>query len=306
MATKLKFIDIGANLLDDMFQGIYKGKKSHESDIDLVLKRAFNAGLQKIIVTAGYLNELKNTLKLIQTYEQLHTTVGVHPTRCSEFENNGQNADLYMNELVSILKDDKNNKISAIGEFGLDYDRLEFCPKEIQQKYFEKQFILAEVSGKPLFLHMRNAADDFINIVKRNRNRFKNGVVHSFTGSLDDATKILSLDLFIGINGCSLKSEENLKVVAQIPNDRIILETDAPYCDIRATHAGFKFVKTNFLTVVKHEKFEMGFCVKNRNEPCHITQILEVVAGVKNENPEQLACQIYENTCNVFFPNIIE
>jgi len=81
MATKLKFIDIGANLLDDMFQGIYKGKKSHESDIDLVLKRAFNSGLQKIIVTAGYLNELKNTLKLIQSYEQLYTTVGVHPTR---------------------------------------------------------------------------------------------------------------------------------------------------------------------------------------------------------------------------------
>ncbi len=77
------------------------------------------------------------------------------------------------------------------------------------------------------------------------------------------------MDLYIGVNGCSLKSKENLDVVKKIPLDKILLETDAPYCDIRNTHASSSFVKTNF-EKIKKEKMKKGLICKDRNEPCMI------------------------------------
>ena len=81
--------------------------------------------------------------------------------------------------------------------------------------------------------------------------------------------KYLSLDLYIGLNGCSLKTEENLEVVKNIPLDKILLETDAPYCDIRSSHASSKFVKTKF-DKIKKEKMKKGLICKDRHEPCMI------------------------------------
>ena len=79
----------------------------------------------------------------------------------------------------------------------------------------------------------------------------------------------LSLDLFIGVNGCSLKTQENCEVVKKIPLDRILLETDAPYCDIRNTHASVSLIKTNF-DKIKKEKMKKGLICMGRNEPCMI------------------------------------
>ena len=107
-------------------------------------------------------------------------------------------------------------------------DRLHFCPKEVQMKWFERQLELSKATEKPLFLHLREysgeineetadlkATDDFLNIVARNKDSVASGgVVHSFTGSLDELNRILNAtSFFIGINGCSLKTKENLEVV---------------------------------------------------------------------------------------------
>jgi TatD DNase family protein len=116
-----------------------------------------------------------------------------------------------------------------IGEFGLDYERTQFCPVDVQKKFFEFQFTLAEESKLPLFLHLRGPATEFLDILKRNREKFSEGVVHSFDGSLDALKEIVSMGLYIGINGCSLKSQENLEVVKQIPRDKLMIETDAPW-----------------------------------------------------------------------------
>ena len=87
-----------------------------------------------------------------------------------------------------------------------------------------------------MYLHSRATGNEFIDIVRQNRARFPTGVVHSFTGTIDEMQQICELDLYIGINGCSMKTEENCQVVKAIPLDRMMIETDCPYCDIRNSH----------------------------------------------------------------------
>ena len=107
--------------------------------------------------------------------------------------------------------------------------------------WFERQFELAEASGLPMFLHMRAAGDDFVDAMERNAGRFRGGVVHSFTGTADEARRLLAIDgVYIGINGCSLRTEESLEVVKTIPADRIMLETDAPWCGVKTVASGIQ------------------------------------------------------------------
>ena len=295
-------IDIGANLLDPVFRGEYRGKQQHESDLDLVLARAWEAGVERIIVTAGTLAEAREALAFARSDDRLFCTVGVHPTRCLAFEAEGADPATYLSELVTLAKEGKAaGSCVAVGEFGLDYDRLEFCPREVQRTYFEEQFAIAEQTGLPLFLHNRNTGGDFVEMITANRHRFGAGVVHSFDGSEAEASALVAAGLYIGLNGCSLKTEANLAVVRSIPAESIMIETDAPWCDVRRTHAGFEHVETTWETR-KEKKFERGLCVKNRNEPCHLQQVLEVIAGVKGIDVDAFAATVYANTMAVFFP----
>lgn len=154
------------------------------------------------MVTAGCLSDVKECSQLINELQpefpaiSFSTTVGVHPCRASEF-NNGP----YLHKLKELARNHRDLGVRAVGELGLDYARLEYSTPEEQRACFEEQFILADITNLPLFLHMRDAAQDFCDIVGRNRHRFDKGVVHSFTGTADEAKQMLDLDLFIGING---------------------------------------------------------------------------------------------------------
>ncbi|XP_044265796.1 putative deoxyribonuclease TATDN1 [Tribolium madens] len=301
MTKVRKFIDIGANLTDLMYSGVYNGATKHSADLEQVLKRSWDAGLEKIIITGGNLEESQKALKIAETDERLFTTVGVHPTRCLEFEADPSH---YLTQLRQTIENG-GKKVVAIGECGLDYDRLQFCPKDVQKKFFEMQLDLTKTSNLPLFLHCRNAAEDLAEILGKYPNL--RGVVHSFDGTIGEARRFLDMNFFIGLNGCSLKTKENLETVSLLPSDKILIETDCPWCEIRPTHAGYSFIsKENLVTnSVKKEKWKIDCLVKGRNEPCNIRQVLDVIAVVKKENPDTLSKLIYENTLKFFFPDAI-
>lgn len=118
----------------------------------------------------------------------------------------------------------------AFGEIGLDYDRLFLSPKEPQLKYFGAQLDLAIDIQMPLFLHSRAASEDFERLVGDRLDKLpRGGLVHSFTGTMEEMNRLVALGLDIGVNGCSMKTEENLEVVKAIPLERLQIETDGPW-----------------------------------------------------------------------------
>lgn len=285
-----------------MYQGIYGSSKKHSPDLDQVIKRAFQSGLEKIIITAGTHHETIQALELCERYDNLYTTCGYHPTRCNEL--NSTNEDEVREKMLELCR--KNSKkIVAIGEFGLDYERTQFCDVEQQKRYFEFQLKHLLCLNKPLFLHNRMSSQDLGDILSKYRDEnIKGGVIHSFDGTIDEARRFIELGYFIGLNGCSMKTQANLDVIKQLPLDKILVETDAPWCGIKASHASFSHVKTQFTSdLVKKEKWSEGKMIKDRNEPCTIIQICEVLHSIREnqETFDELCETIYRNTERLFF-----
>lgn len=311
-----RFVDIGANLLDERYiQGMYRGTFRHEPDLDLVIKRSVAAGVQHVLLTAGTIDESRAAVQAVREWRTLYPqmtvgcTVGVHPTRCHQVfvEKNtaATTADELLQELLEIALDGMNDKsVLAIGEIGLDYERLEFCPKEIQKEFLVKQLQqVAKLTGLPLFLHNRNVGTDLHDILHEHKDCWTNGgVVHSFDDTLELAQLFLP-DFYIGLNGCSLRTHESLAVVKDLPLDRILLETDCPYCEVRPAHPGYAYIQTHFEAKAE-KKYERGKCVKSRQEPCHIVQVAEIIAGVKQLPLLDVAEACFQNSMDCFFSEV--
>ena len=187
-----------------------------------VLERAFSNHVEKLIITGTSLSDSVEVLALARTNPNLFITVGCHPTRSNEF---GQKpADEYFQSLLKTVEDNQD-KVVAIGECGLDYDRTHFAGKTVQKIAFERQLELPKLTRKPLFLHCRAAYADFADILKKHHADLYGGVVHSFTGTADEARLFTDLGYFIGINGCSLKTQENIDAMCSIPNEFLMIET---------------------------------------------------------------------------------
>lgn len=203
-----------------------------------------------------------------------------------------------MHAIVSRL----GTKLVAIGECGLDYDRFNYSSKEQQLAAFPPHFALAESTGLPMYLHSRSSEGDFNRILRTHRDRFSTGLVHSYTGTVEELRDLLDMGLYIGVNGCSLKTPENVEAVRHIPLDRLMIETDCPYCEIRKSHAGFPYVKTVFASCKKEKRNDIQ-PVRGRNEPLLIVQVMEAVAGIKEVSEEEIAAVTTENAIKVFkFP----
>ncbi|KAL4819122.1 hypothetical protein BDW67DRAFT_173529 [Aspergillus spinulosporus] len=301
----LRYVDIGINLSDPVFQGYYHGKQVHESDLDDIVQRARDVGCQKFMVTGSDLEESKRAIEIAQKYPGFcYATVGVHPCQAKLFDSFPGGPEKLLEELRSLALEAKEaGHAVAFGEFGLDYDRLFLSPKEPQLKYFEAQLDLAVEIQLPLFLHSRAASEDFEKLLAPRLEKLpKRGLVHSFTGTMEEMHRLVALGLDIGVNGCSLKTEENLEVVKAIPLERLQIETDGPWCEIRPSHASSKFLDgaPPLPKAVKKEKWQKGCMVKGRNEPVAIAQVAHVIAGIKGITVEEVCEAAWANSIKMF------
>ncbi len=231
---------MGINLTDSTFRGEYYGKQHHEDDTEHVIRRATNLGCLKFMVTGSDLEESKKAIILAERYpRRCYATVGVHPCHAESFDKHTGGPEVLLQELKTLAIEAKGRGLAtAFGEIGLDYDRLHFAGKEQQLKYFEAQLDIAVNIQLPLFLHSRAAGEDFERLLSaRLPSLPKRGLVHSFTGTMEEMNRLVALGLDIGVNGCSLKSEENLDVVKAIPLERLQIETDGPW--VRCSPWGF-------------------------------------------------------------------
>ncbi|RCK62959.1 Deoxyribonuclease Tat-D [Candida viswanathii] len=270
-----RYYDIGVNFSDAMFQGYYNGSsaRKHPSDISAVIERAHLFHVDKMLITASTIQESRDHFALCEQYPTSSTppractlapwppssTCLTNRTRGSSRTCCARRGGKLRRLKEIIIEGHKQGHVKAFGEIGLDYDRLHYSTKHQQCEMFIKQLdLLKELKELelPLFLHMRAACDDFIAILKPYIDSGViapgNGVVHSFTGTQEELDKLLDLGFYIGINGCSLKTQENLDVAARIPVDRLMIETDAPWCEIRKSHAGYKYL--SLLPEIKNER----------------------------------------------------
>ncbi|MEX0740545.1 MAG: TatD family hydrolase [Pseudohongiella sp.] len=255
-------IDIGANL----------GHESFAHDLADVLQRARDAGLVHQLVTGTTLAASEQALAICTRYPDLSCTVGIHPHEAAH-----ASADV-----LSGIRDLLDAPlVKAVGETGLDFNR-DFSPRPVQEKVFSEHLAMAADTGKPVFLHQRDAHARFLPILKEYRDTLSGGVVHCFTDSREALFDYLDLDMYIGITGwiCDERRGKHLQaLVANIPADRLLLETDAPYLLPRTLRPKPK---------------------TRRNEPAWLTEVLATVAHCCQRLPAELAAETTANAVRLF------
>ncbi|TKA54255.1 hypothetical protein B0A53_03346 [Rhodotorula sp. CCFEE 5036] len=317
-----RLIDIGCNLSDPVFRGSYHGKQAHQDDLEEILRRARDAGVHTQLLTGDCLEGSKEVLALAEQYEGLYTTIGCHPCRATEMDAYPGGPEAYIAALDEVIVQNKGKRAVAVGECGLDYDRLFLAPKEAQLRNFPPQLELASKHDLPLFLHSRNCHEDFAALLKAHGKPLR-GVVHSHSGTAEEALELISLGFYIGVNGCSLKTQENVDAIKRLPLDKVMVESDAPWCQIRPSHASYPILteflqrpeyqhlkascpstllsEERFMPVeVKKEKFVPGKAVKGRNEPYATSQVACVLASLHGVSLEEVADQTRRNTLALF------
>lgn len=235
-----------------------------------ILERARNHGVTHLSMTGGSLESSKFAISWAEKDpNRFCTTAGIHPheAHCATSS--------MMKEIEALLA---HPLVRAVGECGLDYNR-NFSPKEAQLSCFEAHIALSEKYKLPLFLHQRDAHNDFLHCLSSSTQR---AVVHCFTDTKDALFSYLDRGWYIGITGwiCDPKRGAHLRdVVKHIPLNRIMVETDAPWLfpkDIRPKPK------------------------KRRNEPMYLPHIVCVIAQCMNRSVQEVAHHSFENSCSFF------
>jgi TatD DNase family protein len=244
-------IDIGINLTHD----------SYDADREAVLARAAAAGVTQMIVTGATLPGSVAALGLARAHPgRLYATAGVHPHHAPEL------GGAQLSELEALAR---APEVVAVGECGLDYFR-NYAPPAAQRAAFHHQLELAQRLGKPVFLHQRDAHEDFLAILTEH-GRGLRGVAHCFTGTGEQLDSYLALGLAIGITGWINDERRGTHLAAlmpRIPSGRLLLETDGPYLlprDLRPKPAS------------------------RRNEPAYLPHVAARVAAARAESVAELA-----------------
>jgi TatD DNase family protein len=246
-------VDIGINLTHD----------SYDKDRDAVMARAAAAGVTQMVVTGASGSSSQKSHALARAHRgRLFATSGVHPHHATEL-------DATLADKLEQLA--REPEVVAVGECGLDYFR-DFSPRDVQRAAFARQLEIAARVGKPVFLHQRDAHDDFVAILREHRSALAHGAVaHCFTGTAAELAAYLELGLAIGITGWindERRGAHLLPLMRDIPAGRLMLETDGPYLlprDLNPKPAS------------------------RRNEPAYLPHIARAVARARGDSMEQLA-----------------
>lgn len=192
---------------------------SFDEDREALLERLFSTDVCGIIEAATTVESSQKAIELARRFPHLYATVGIHPEEAATADDDA------IDTLALLSKDEK---VVAIGEIGLDYHYEEYCPRDLQELWFRRQLELAKTLDLPVVIHDREAHEDTIDLLKEYQPR---GVVHCFSGSVETAKEVLKLGMYIGIGGVvTFKNARKLvEVAAMVPEDRLLLETDAPY-----------------------------------------------------------------------------
>lgn len=268
--------------------------KEFNSDRDEVIKRALEAGVEKIITVGVDLASSQKAVELSRKYGSVYAAVGIQPEEVDQyFDENKLKMDVRV-ELEKLARNKparrRGGKVVALGECGLDYYHLQKespseegnslikTEKEKQKGIFRRQLGLAVLLDLPVIVHNREADEDVMGEILRYKETKKlRGVFHCFTGPLDFARKIFDLGFLISFTGLITypKNEELRKVVKEIPLDKMMVETDAP-----------------FLAPQSHRG--------QRNEPSFVVEVVKQIALIKGIDIEKVAEITTQNAQNLF------
>lgn len=241
--------------------------KCYDNDLKNVIDRAKNENISAMMLVGVDIKTSLKAIKIARAYENIITSVGIHPhdaKRCSKDD---------LNSLTDIAKE--NSCVKAWGETGLDYNRM-FSPARDQESCFTAQLEIAGTLDLPLIFHERDSKGKFYDILKSEAPQSRKGVVHCFSGTKKELFKYLDLDYYIGITGILTiqKRGEYLRSLApHIPENRILIETDAPY-----------------LTPAPQKN------KTRRNEPSFVKSVLLKLAEIRDIDPDELSKIIFDNT----------
>lgn len=238
------------------------------SELDSVVARARAADVGRMVTISTRVRRLDGLLAIANRFEDVFCSVGTHPHHAHE------ELDISAADLVALTQDDK---IVAIGEAGLDYF-YDNSPRAAQAQGFRAHIAAARETGLPLVIHSRDADEDMAQILKdeMGKGAFP-AVLHCFTGGRVLAMKAIELGLYISFTGIlTFKKSDDLRAIAaELPADRILVETDAPY-------------------------LAPGRMRGKRNEPAFVVETAKVLAGIRAVSPEQIAEQTTENFFRLF------
>ncbi len=243
------------------------GDDRYDSDRNNIIRR-FEEDELKFVVEIGVdVVSSKEALQMAYRCDKIYAAIGVHPHDVKSLDES------QFDELRSLAKFDR---CVAVGEIGLDFYR-NLSPVEIQCEWFERQLELAIELKKPVVLHIRDAYEQALEILKKYVSNGINGVVHCFSSDWVVAKKILDMDFKIGIGGpLTYKNNDVLReVIRKTPLEMIVSETDCPY--------------------LTPEPFR-----GKRNEPSYVKYVVEQIADLKRKNREETAHVLYQNALNLY------
>lgn len=249
--------DTHVHLNDDQF----------ENDLDVVIQRAQQNGVKKMVVVGFDRKTIKKAIELIDQYDFLYASIGWHPVDAINMSEE---------DLSWIEEQAKHPKVVALGEMGLDY-HWDKSPASIQKEVFRKQIRLAKKLKMPIVIHNREATEDVVHILREENAAEVGGIMHCFSGSVETAKECMKMNFLISLGGpVTFKNAKKPKEVAvEIPLDRLLIETDCPYLAPHPMRG-------------------------KRNEPAYVKLVAEQIAELKGISFAEVAEKTTANAKKLF------